>query len=103
MIKILKLKKGQKREKPRNKLEQPGTNRNLIRSKSLASSRIGIVPIVPLTKSSHATAVNPLDSANIQKRGKEREKPKAKKQSTLKKVIISFTTCYSLLQSVSGI
>jgi len=41
------------------------------------------MPIVPSVKS---TNVNPLDSAQIQKRGKEREKPKAKKQSTLKKV-----------------
>jgi hypothetical protein len=41
------------------------------------------MPIVPSIKS---TNVNPLDSAQIQKRGKEREKPKAKKQSTLKKV-----------------
>ena len=32
--------------------------------------------------------VNPLDSTLIQKRGKEREKPRNKKQSTLKKIII---------------
>ena len=58
----------------------------MVRSKSLASSRIGITPIVSLVKSGHVATVNPLDSAHIQKRGKEREKPKAKKQSTLKKV-----------------
>jgi hypothetical protein len=36
--------------------------------------------------------VNPLDPSSINKRGKEREKPKAKKHSTLKKVysILSF-------------
>lgn len=32
--------------------------------------------------------VNPLDPTSITKRGKEREKPKAKKHSTLKKVYI---------------
>ena len=53
---------------------------HLIRSKSL------VAPRKP-TLSGMTATVNPLDSTQIQKRGKEREKPKAKKQSTLKKVL----------------
>lgn len=39
-------------------------------------------------KNSSLQLVNPLDSSSTLKRGKEREKPKSKKKSTLKKIIL---------------
>lgn len=81
--------KGQQQEKfnPRYRFEVEMNKKRtpLVRSKSQVTSRNGIVPLVG-SKLMKQQIVNPLDSTLIVKRGKEREKPKNKKHSTLKKV-----------------